>query len=339
MQKLLSIAIPCYNSQDYMKKAIESLLPGGDLVEIIIVDDGSTDHTAEIADEYERKHPGIVKVIHKENGGHGDAVMAGLRVAKGLYFKVVDSDDWVDADAYPKILETLRHCSIPKEQIDLLISNYVYDKVGVKHKHVMSYHHALPENRVFSWEETRHFRLGQYLLMHSVIYRTQLLCDCGLQLPKHTFYVDNLYVYVPLPFVRNMRYLNVNFYHYYIGRIDQSVSENVMISRIDQVLKVNQMVIDSYCLHAIENTQLRRYMRNYIEIITTVSSILLIQSGSKEDLHKKKELWAYIRTHDPRLYRQLRRRIMGMTVHLRGSISRKFQLSLYRVSNRIFGFN
>ena len=98
--KLLSIAIPCYNSQDYMENCIESLLVGGEEVEILIVDDGSSDRTAEIADAYARKYPTIVKAIHQENGGHGEAVNAGIRNATGLYFKVVDSDDWVNKEAY-----------------------------------------------------------------------------------------------------------------------------------------------------------------------------------------------------------------------------------------------
>ena len=106
--KLLSIAIPCYNSQDYMENCIESLLVGGEEVEILIVDDGSSDRTAEIADDYARKYPTIVKAIHQENGGHGEAVNAGIRNATGLYFKVVDSDDWVDEEALYKILDVLK---------------------------------------------------------------------------------------------------------------------------------------------------------------------------------------------------------------------------------------
>ena len=106
--KLLSVAIPCYNSAAYMRNCIESLLPGGDEVEILIVDDGSTkDNTAEIADEYERNYPGICRAIHQENGGHGEAVNAGLRNATGVYYKVVDSDDWVNEEAYMEVLDTL----------------------------------------------------------------------------------------------------------------------------------------------------------------------------------------------------------------------------------------
>ena len=97
--KLLSVAVPCYNSQDYMEKCINSILVGGEDVEILIVDDGSTDKTAEIADKYERDYPEIVRAIHKENGGHGDAVNTGYRNATGKYFKVCDSDDWLDVKA------------------------------------------------------------------------------------------------------------------------------------------------------------------------------------------------------------------------------------------------
>ena len=83
--KLLSIAIPCYNSEGYMRNCIESLLIGGEDVEILVVDDGSTkDRTAEIADEYAAKYPAIVKAIHKENGGHGSAVNTGIDNATGL---------------------------------------------------------------------------------------------------------------------------------------------------------------------------------------------------------------------------------------------------------------
>ena len=109
--KLLSIAIPCYNSQDYMGKCIESLLAGGEEVEILVVNDGSSDRTAQIADEYAAKYPTIVKAIHQENGGHGSAVNAGIRNATGLYFKVVDSDDWVNKEAYIEILKTLYELS------------------------------------------------------------------------------------------------------------------------------------------------------------------------------------------------------------------------------------
>ena len=125
--KLLSFAIPCYNSESYMEKCIESILIGGEDVEILIVNDGSKDRTAEIADAYEAKYPTICRAIHQENGGHGEAVNAGIRNATGRYFKVVDSDDWVDPDAYRAILNKLREYDSDENCLDMLLSNYVYE--------------------------------------------------------------------------------------------------------------------------------------------------------------------------------------------------------------------
>ena len=320
-----------------MEKAITSLLPGGDEVEILVVDDGSKDRTAQIADDYEKRYPGIIRAIHQENGGHGDAVMTGLKNATGLYFKVVDSDDWADGEAYPKILNTLR--SFTDEPIDMLVSNYIYDKAGAKHKHVMRYRRALPQDRVFSWEETKPFPKGQYMLMHSVIYRTQLLRDCGLALPKHTFYVDELYVYLPLPYVERMYYLDEDFYHYFIGREGQSVQEQVMIRRIDQALLVNRLLVSSVDPYTVKDQRRQNYMLNYLEIVTAVSSVLLTKSGTEENLRKKKELWAFIEKENPRVYQFLRRRLIGRLLHLPGRAGRFVVIAAYRICRGIFGFN
>ncbi len=337
--KLLSVTIPSYNSQDYMEHCIESLLPGGEDVEIIVVDDGSTDRTAEIADAYAEKSPTIVKAVHQENGGHGEAVNAGIRNATGLYFKVVDSDDWVDGEAYQRVLDTLRDLSGGSAALDMLISNFVYEKEGAKRKKVMKYTGTLPEGKIFGWNEARHFRKGQYILMHSVIYRTQLLRECGLELPKHTFYVDNLFVYVPLPHVKNMFYLNVDFYRYFIGREDQSVNEKVMISRIDQQIKVNKMMVEAVDLWKLPNRRLRKYMFNYLEIITVVSTIMLIRSGTKENLEKKRELWKYLKEYDLRLFWHLRNGIMGQAMNLPGKGGRKISVAAYKISQKVVGFN
>ena len=338
--KLLSIAIPCYNSEAYMRHCIESLLPGGDEVEILIVDDGSTkDRTAEIADEYERKYPGICRAIHQENGGHGEAVNTGLRNAEGIYYKVVDSDDWVDEEALHKILMLMRHLEEDNEQIDMLISNYVYEKVGVTHKKCIHYRNVLPQDEVFRWDDIGHFRLDQYILMHSVIYRTDMLKLSQMRLPKHTFYVDNIYVYYPLPHVRKIYYLDVDFYRYFIGREDQSVNEKVMIARVDQQIFVTKTMIDMYQLKKVTSKKLRQYMINYLAIMMTVSSILLIRSKEKENLEKKKELWLYLKKRDMKTYIKIRYGILGQTMNIPGKSGRKISSLAYTVARRIIGFN
>ena len=245
--KLLTVAIPCYNSESYMEHCINTLLTGGEEVEIIIVDDGSAkDRTGEIADRYAREYPTICRAIHQENGGHGEAVNTGLKNATGIFFKVVDSDDWVNEEAYVQVLDTLRRFVYGGETLDMLVTNFVYEKEGARRKKVMKYHTAFPKDKVFGWNDVKFFMTGQYILMHSVIYRTGLLLQCGLELPKHTFYVDNIFVYQPLPHVKHIYYLDVNFYRYYIGRQDQSVNEEVMIGRIDQQIRVTKLMLGYY---------------------------------------------------------------------------------------------
>lgn len=341
--KLLSIAIPCYNSEQYMRNCIDSLLVGGEDVEILIVNDGSTkDRTAEIADEYAANFPSIVKAIHKENGGHGSAVNAGIANATGLYFKVVDSDDWVKESAYMQILDTLRQLAGGRTALDMLISNFVYEKEGEKRKKVMHYRHMMPVGEMFTWEDCKHFRKGHYILMHSVIFRTKLLRECQLCLPEHTFYVDNIYVFEPLPYVKNMYYLDVNFYRYYIGRADQSVNESVMISRIDQQIKVNKIMIDYLAKNQAEISKIKRlhqYMKNYLEIVTTASTALLLRSGTEENLEKKEELWQYMKHKDKGLYRWMRRGIMGSAMNLPGRNGRKLSVDAYHIAQKIYKFN
>ena len=326
-----------------MRKAIESLLPGGDDVEILVVNDGSTkDNTLEIAREYEEKYPGIVRAIDQPNKGHGGAVNTGIQNATGLFFKVVDSDDWVKKSAYAKILGKLKEIVMCGERLDLLISNYVYEKDGEKRKKVIHFRRMFPQDEIFTWSDCHHFSKGHYILMHSAIYRTQILRDSGMVLPEHTFYVDNIYVYEPLLHVEKMCYLDVNFYRYYIGREDQSVNEEIMISRIDQQLRVNYLMID-YLVdnksRALKDKKRYKYMRNYLEIITTISSILLIKKNTEDSLQEKRKLWTYIKGRDKHLWAYLRGGLPGNAMNLPGRGGRKVSVECYKIAQKIFKFN
>lgn len=315
-----------------MSRAVESILAGGEEIEIIIVNDGSRDRTSEIAHEYMKNYPEIVRVIDKENGGHGDAVNAGLSAAQGRYFKVVDSDDWVDGEALKRILTLVRNLEEDGEQIDMLISNFVYEKAGASHKKCVHYRNALPQDEVFRWDDIGHFRLDQYILMHSVIYRTELLKLIQMRLPKHTFYVDNIYVYYPLPHVRKIYYLDVDFYRYFIGRDDQSVNEKNMIARADQQIYVTKTMIDMYEMGEISSRKLRLYMVNYLAIMMTVSSIILIRSKRKENIEKKRELWKYLKKRDWKTYLKIRYGILGQTMNIPGKSGRKISSLVYSVA-------
>lgn len=337
--KYLSVAIPCYNSMDYMANAIESVLICRDDVEIIIVNDGSKDKTDEIGMKYASQYPDTIKYVYQENGGHGEAVNTGLKNATGLYFKVLDSDDWFDKSALVKVVETLKELSQKGENLDMMIANYVYEKPSANKSSVIRYTNALPTNKIFRWYNVKYFYPQQNLLMHSVIYRTQLLRNCNLQLPKHTFYVDNLFVYEPLPYVNTLYYLDVDLYRYYIGREDQSVNEKVMISRIDQQIKVNKLMIDCCDIMSLKSRKLRNYMIKYLTMITTVSTVLLIRSGTDENQKKKEELWYYLKTKRPELYKAVKHTLLGSVMEMDSQFGKKLITTGYSISQKIFGFN
>ena len=341
MDKLITFAVPCYNSAAYMDHCVQTLLEGGDDIEIILVDDGSTkDDTPAICDRYQELYPNIVRAIHQPNGGHGEGVNQGIRNARGFYYKVVDSDDWVDVDALHAVLDKLRQFKRDGRPVDMMIANYVYEHVEDHTQKVMRYTNVFPVGRMFTWEQIGRFRPSQYLLMHSVIYRTQLLRDCGLELPKHTFYVDNIFVYQPLPMVRNMYYMDVDLYRYFIGRADQSVNESVMVKRVDQQLRVTRHMIDCQDLDALKGQKkLRSYMLHYLSMMMAISDIFLLLDGSAAAKQKENELWAYLKAHTSAgVYRSIRYGFGGVT-NLKIPKGDKLVLGCYRIAQRIFKFN
>ena len=342
--KTITFAVPCYNSADYMDKCIESLLAvddGRGDIEILIVDDGSTkDDTAQKADEWHDRHPSTIYAIHKENGGHGSAVNVGLANARGRYFKVVDSDDWLDGDAMAQIMAYLRSQSELRNACDLVIGNYVYEKVYEGTRTAIDYKNVFPTDREFTWDEVGTFKPSQYLLMHSVIYRTELLRDVKLVLPEHCFYVDNIFVYVPLPTVYSIRYFDVDMYRYFIGREGQSVNEGIMKSRIDQQLRITRFMIDAVDLDAdVVQKKLRRYMGNYLSMMMCICSVFLRMINTPEAEQKRKDIWDYLRQQRPGMYGRIRRNVLNFGTNLPSELGRKAGLGGYHLAQKIFKFN
>ncbi len=336
--KKISFVIPCYNSQDYMKRCLDSLLVVKNDIEIIIVNDGSTDNTLKIANDYQKKYPKIIKVIDKENGGHGSGVNAGLKIATGKYFKVVDSDDWLDKESLLTLLKTINNL---KEEPDLIVCNYVYDHLYENKQKVMRFNNVFKNNQIITWNNLGHFKQSQYLIMHALIYKTKILKDSKLKLPEHTFYVDNLVAYIPLPFVKTILYLDLNLYHYFIGRDDQSVNESVMIKRVDQQIKVTKLIISSVDLNSVKEKypKLYNYMLRMASMMMTISSIYLLMKGDKESLKKREELWNYVKNEDYNIYKKLRYTKLAGLTYLPGKFGNFITLKGYKITQKIYKFN
>lgn len=334
--KLLSIVVPCYNSQDYLANCLDSVVQGGPVTEVLVIDDGSRDRTAEIAREYMARYPDIVRLVQKENGGHGSAVNRGLKEARGEYFKVVDSDDWLDQKAYRKVLDTLSSGVSP----DILIANYVYEYSYNGKRHYVRFHNAFPENRICTWDDMQHLRISQLMLMHSMIYRTSFLREIGIRLPEHTFYVDNLLAYIPLPHAQKLYYMDCDLYRYFIGREGQSVSTENMIRRIDQQLLVTKMMIDAYdVINGIKSKKLKKYMIGYLSMMVTISIVHISIAKDEKTRAKGEELWDYIRAKDEKLYFVIRMSFLNMCVGCANKISPRVTEYGFKLAKKIYKFS
>lgn len=338
--KLITFTVPCYNSASYMRNCINKLLTAGEEAEILIVNDGSTDDTAKIADEYAQKYPNIVRAIHQENGGHGEGVNQGIRNATGVYFKVVDSDDWLDTEALSVLMAKIRNAVKLGKCVDMFVANYVYEHPDGP-GHIMKYDNVFKKNKICTWNDITPFKSTQYLSMHSVIFRTKVLRSAGIELPKHTFYVDNIFVYTTLPYCRTIYYMDENLYRYFIGRPDQSVQETVLLKRVDQHYRVALALVDAFDMPAIksQSPKLARVINHHISMIVTITAVFLYMDGSPEKLYMCQKMWAKIKEKDEKLYRTLKYRSLSALTAIPGKPGRKFTVSMYKAVQKIFKFN
>ena len=332
--KYISFVVPCYNSEEYMEKCIKSLLIGKDDVEIIIIDDGSKDNTGKIADKYQKKYPNIVKAIHQENGGHGEGINVGLKHATGKYFKVVDSDDWLDEDAYKKLLKEIKHIDT-----DLVVCNYVYTYTDGRSDQVISFANVYDEGRVLTWDDIHKFKLTQYPSLHSMMYKKSVLDKSNIDLPKHVFYEDNLFIYLPLVNTKTIYYLDLDLYRYYIGRADQSVQESQMIKRSSHQVLVSERVCTAYDLTKIENKKLRKLMTRECIFLMTIGVVFSRLAFNKEGEKQYKELWKSVKEKNPKLYRRMRYFSMATFVSIPGKLGRQIMKLGYRFAHSLVNFN
>ena len=334
--KYITFAIPSYNSQDYLAKAVDSILSLNDEIEIIIINDGSTDNTLKIARDYEKKYPNIIKVIDKENGGHGSGVNVGLENATGLYYKVVDSDDWVDFENGKRLLNQIKDHYKNNDLPDLYIFDFIYERVTDNTSYVRTYKENFPSNIIFAWDETKkRFKYSKTMLMHSLMFKTDVLLESGVKLPEHTFYVDNLFSYIPLLYTKKLYYMPMVFYHYYIGRSDQSVQIHNIIARYDQQIKVMKLILEAFTYEEIMNQtrELRDYLKQFLSAIMIITQMFTTGEYSGERKKALNKLWSDLKKNDIKMYRFLKYRSYNTLINflpwrLKGWITTKGYLYL-----------
>lgn len=335
--KLLTVTVPCYNSEAYMEKCLESLLAGGERVDILIIDDGSTDRTGEIADAWAARYPSIVRVVHQPNGGHGEGLNQGVRNALGRYFKTVDSDDWLSGD-FPRFLDALEAVD-RAGGVDLFVTNYYYDHADGKGNRSINFSNALPAGRIFRWHETRPFRPDQILMVHACTFRTEMLRENCLEMPKHTFYEDNYMIYGNLRPVERLYYLNCDLYHYFIGRAGQSVQEDVMKRRYAHQLKATELCFTCYHLDEIGDRRKLAYLKHELFIMFGISVLYARLNGSEQAERDLEAMWERCEGYDWKWAKHFRSLLPFRLASIPGKGGAAVVRFCYRTAHKIVRFN
>ena len=335
---LVTFVMPCYNSAEFMRRGIESVLSVRQPCEIILINDGSSDNTSQIAHEYAKRFDDVI-AIDQENANWGGVVNRGISVARGTYFKILDSDDYFDPDALRQVIETLAQQVEIGDEPDLLITNYVYDHMATNSERVMQYRKFFPANRVFTWNEMGRPGLDKFIMIHAAWYKTSILRESGVKLPEGVSYMDSLLLLHPMPYVKKLFYLDVNPYHYIIGREGQSVEIDVVKKHIDQQLMATNLAIDDvdYAELYEKNPNCAMLMTGYLACMMSVSTIHLFMIDTPESLQKNEQLWSYMHEKNPELYKKVRKSWAGKA-NRKTTIGRLLARGGFSIAQKLYKF-
>lgn len=264
-EPILTVGVPLYNMERYLTECLDSMISVSNVpegLEIIVVNDGSTDSSIEIARKYEKRFPGVVRVVDKPNGGHGSCINTASKLARGRYFKLLDSDDWLDSKALKSHLEKLSGSNA-----DVVVTDYMERYEDGKER-LVSFSDFFKSGYLNSAEKvyeafSRTTGARSYLQMHSLTYRTELLH--GIKITEHSFYVDLEYISFPLRCCRSFEFQPICLYQYRLGRTGQSVDPAIQKKRIGQVYNVISNLFAFYDSLDREQIALRHYLEGLLE--------------------------------------------------------------------------
>ena len=311
--KLLSIAIPSFNSEQYLRQCLESLLIGrDDELDVIVVNDGSTDNTSKIAHEFADKHS-FIRVVDKENAGHGSGVNVGIEKAEGLYFKILDSDDLLDKEGLIHLLDSIKKNHEANNDPDLYMADYCsYPEGSSEYNTKISFKKSMKKlEEVIDWKGLPRIKVTDFFMIHMCYVKTSLFREHPVHLLEKTFYEDNQFMFHVLIYTKTLCYLDKPIYKYTVGRKGQSISLENMAKKYEHQHRVMQAMVDA--IKYDEYRAMSKYQR--FEIRHDLSKIVMLSYfytylGKEKKRHKEfKEKIRYFKTNNLKMYRIWRREV------------------------------
>ena len=299
MNKILTVSIAAYNVEEFIENTLNSLLIDNiEDLEILVQDDGGNDRTKEIVEEYEKKYPDIIKLVHKENGGYGSTINSSIELAKGKYFKQLDGDDLFKKDNFKKFLDILRNTDV-----DVVYTSYIkYNEKKKESEETDFFDKEL--NGTYNLDEVL-LKNSKYLNMYTLTYKTDILKKNNIRLSEHTFYTDTEYAIYPIIYCKTIAICHFPIYFYNVGREGQSVGLESRLKHYEDQIKVSKRLVGF--LNEVEKDitpNQTKYLQIYISymVACSIGDFLILLKCNKENLQKIKDFEQYIYDNNKEIY-------------------------------------
>ena len=304
--KVLSLIVPSYNSEKFLDKCILSFCDKTvlDALDIIIVNDGSTDATLDIAKQYCQKYPGSIRLISQENKGHGGALNTGFSAAVGKYLKPIDADDWIETQNLPALIDCLRNC-----ESDVVLTHYRMvdisdDSITDMKSYPEKYGQAITiADLMLQW---RNFY--QATTFHGIAYHTAFYQKHNNALTEHVFYEDNEYATIPFCYAQTITPLDLCLYDYRVGDVNQSIAIGNQVKRLGHVKTVFSRMLHIY--GQLPDGAGKQYMAAKTQAVGMMylTTALLAHPDKKLGHRLANEQMTELREQAPAIYRMLSRK-------------------------------
>lgn len=327
MKKILTIVVPAYNAEKYLEQCLESFIDINILnsLEIIIVNDGSSDKTEEIAKKYCNKYPSSFQMHTKENGGHGSAINYAIKKATGKYFRVVDADDWVETTLLMDFVKKLEHINS-----DIVAGDYctidIKNNNKTKQKHVCRNAFHYGKEWGFAEAETE-----GCVSIHALTYKTSVLQENSIMIDENIAYDNREFEIYPIPYCSSVFFDPNPLYNFRIGRRNQTINARVMQRNREEHLHVIEELLSYISTKAVESTFKYKYMKKGIVDMIKIQYGIYLSMESDDGMEEFMKFDQMLQNEYPGIYEDIKD---GMIKVIRKSKYRMYHICA-KISNKL----
>ena len=303
-EKILTVIVPTYNMERYLDRCLSSLIVDNsskmDSLEVIVVNDGSTDKSSEIAHSFESRYPETFKVMDKPNANYGSCINVALPLARGKYVKILDADDFFDTQLFSKFISILMNC-----QADMVLTDMrevdISGNAGASH----SFEGILPEQKVIGLASYAKAMNGVGFYMQNVTYLTGKLVSAGYKQTEGISYTDQEWLFLPISLMESAEYYPVCLYNYLVGRTGQTVDMKVHRKNMWMEIEGTRVMLEEWedMSGRIEDRDVFNFFYGrLLARIRTIYVMYLLKSSKYEGMQALVSFDRYLSEKDSGLY-------------------------------------